>query len=97
MFQGHNKSFLFTCRVILSALSNSSEYISWQKNVNQEEHWIGQALMGSANINDRSQLGKRDSEVAFLVEDSEFTNSTMDGKPYQVSPSHATILFLRGS
>lgn len=44
------------------------------------------ALIGSANINDRSQLGKRDSEMAFYVEDVEFTDTLMDGKPYQVPP-----------
>ena len=38
---------------------------------------------GSANINDRSMLGKRDSEVAVIVEDSETTPSVMDGQPYQ--------------
>ncbi|XP_041824546.1 phospholipase D1 [Melanotaenia boesemani] len=40
-------------------------------------------IIGSANINDRSMLGKRDSEVAVLVEDSEMVNSTMDGQLYQ--------------
>lgn len=38
---------------------------------------------GSANINDRSMVGKRDSELAVLVEDTEFVSSTMDGKSYQ--------------
>lgn len=40
-------------------------------------------IIGSANINDRSMLGKRDSEVAVIVEDSETTDSVMDGQPYQ--------------
>ncbi|KAM9827041.1 LOW QUALITY PROTEIN: phospholipase D1 [Neosynchiropus ocellatus] len=40
-------------------------------------------IIGSANINDRSMLGKRDSEVAVIVEDSETTGSLMDGQPYQ--------------
>ncbi|KAJ0059938.1 hypothetical protein NL108_015863 [Boleophthalmus pectinirostris] len=40
-------------------------------------------IIGSANINDRSMLGKRDSEVAVIVEDSETTDSVMDGAPYQ--------------
>lgn len=38
---------------------------------------------GSANINDRSMLGKRDSEVAVIVEDSETMDGVMDGQPYQ--------------
>uniref|UniRef100_A0A3Q4GQ01 Phospholipase n=1 Tax=Neolamprologus brichardi TaxID=32507 RepID=A0A3Q4GQ01_NEOBR len=40
-------------------------------------------VIGSANINDRSMLGKRDSEVAVIVEDSEMVDSVMDGKPYK--------------
>lgn len=38
---------------------------------------------GSANINDRSMLGKRDSEMAVVVEDMEIQDSLMDGKSYQ--------------
>ncbi|XP_053198145.1 LOW QUALITY PROTEIN: phospholipase D1 [Scomber japonicus] len=40
-------------------------------------------IIGSANINDRSMLGKRDSEVAVIVEDSETVTSVMDGQEYQ--------------
>lgn len=40
-------------------------------------------LSGSANINDRSMLGKRDSEVAVIVEDSEKVPSVMDGREYE--------------
>nr|XP_057916251.1 phospholipase D1-like [Doryrhamphus excisus] len=40
-------------------------------------------IIGSANINDRSMLGKRDSEVAVIVEDSETVTSVMDGMEYQ--------------
>lgn len=40
-------------------------------------------LSGSANINDRSMLGKRDSEVAVIFEDSETMPSVMDGQDYQ--------------
>ncbi|XP_035980850.1 phospholipase D1 [Fundulus heteroclitus] len=39
-------------------------------------------IIGSANINDRSMLGKRDSEVAVIVEDSETVDAVMDGQPY---------------
>lgn len=38
---------------------------------------------GSANINDRSLLGKRDSELAVLIEDTEMEPSLMDGGAYQ--------------
>nr|XP_048308598.1 phospholipase D1 isoform X2 [Myodes glareolus] len=40
-------------------------------------------IIGSANINDRSMLGKRDSEMAIIVEDTETVPSLMDGKEYQ--------------
>ncbi|TRY82551.1 hypothetical protein DNTS_005859 [Danionella cerebrum] len=40
-------------------------------------------IIGSANINDRSMLGKRDSEVAVIFEDSETSPSVMDGQEYQ--------------
>ncbi|KAM8770748.1 phospholipase D1 isoform 2-T3 [Rhynchonycteris naso] len=40
-------------------------------------------IIGSANINDRSMLGKRDSEMAVIVQDTERVPSVMDGEEYQ--------------
>ncbi|XP_059080712.1 phospholipase D2-like isoform X2 [Tigriopus californicus] len=37
-------------------------------------------ICGSANINDRSLLGNRDSEVALVVEDSEFQDGVFNGR-----------------
>lgn len=42
------------------------------------------ALIGSANINERSMLGSRDSECAAVVRDTDMLWSTMDGQPYLV-------------
>ncbi|CAG9949719.1 unnamed protein product [Clonostachys rosea f. rosea IK726] len=42
------------------------------------------ALIGSANINERSMLGTRDSECAAIVRDTDMISSTMAGKPYLV-------------
>ncbi|ATY65422.1 phospholipase D1 [Cordyceps militaris] len=42
------------------------------------------ALIGSANINERSMVGHRDSEIAAIVRDTDMIWSTMGGKPYQV-------------
>ncbi|GAA5940921.1 hypothetical protein JCM10213_008004 [Rhodosporidiobolus nylandii] len=42
-------------------------------------------LIGSANINDRSMLGDRDSEVAAVLEDDDLIESRMAGKPVMVS------------
>ncbi|SPN97465.1 related to phospholipase D [Cephalotrichum gorgonifer] len=43
------------------------------------------ALIGSANINERSLLGNRDSEIAAVIRDTDMIWSTMGGKPYQVA------------
>ncbi|KAK6359005.1 Phospholipase D1 [Orbilia brochopaga] len=42
------------------------------------------AIIGSANINERSMLGFRDSEVAAVVRDQDTIWSTMAGRPYLV-------------
>ncbi|KAK5628711.1 hypothetical protein RRF57_004426 [Xylaria bambusicola] len=42
------------------------------------------ALIGSANINERSMLGNRDSETAAIVRDADMMWSTMAGEPYRV-------------
>ena len=42
------------------------------------------AIIGSANINERSMLGDRDSETAAVVRDTDMINSTMNGEPYLV-------------
>ena len=41
-------------------------------------------ICGSANINDRSLLGKRDSEIAAVVRDEEFQDSVLNGKKVKV-------------
>ncbi|KAG9346396.1 hypothetical protein JZ751_006707 [Albula glossodonta] len=43
-------------------------------------------IIGSANINDRSMLGCRDSELAVLVEDMERVPSRMGGEDYEAGP-----------
>jgi len=41
-------------------------------------------IIGSANINERSQRGDRDSELACVVRDTDMIDSKMAGKPYKV-------------
>ncbi|BDD59293.1 hypothetical protein MAP00_004509 [Monascus purpureus] len=48
-------------------------------------------ICGSVNINDRSQLGDRDSELAIVMEDQDLIDSTMDGKPYKAARQAATL------
>lgn len=42
-------------------------------------------IIGSANINERSMLGSRDSEVAAIVRDTDGFWSTMAGRPFEVT------------
>ncbi|KAF9565693.1 phospholipase D [Agrocybe pediades] len=42
------------------------------------------AIIGSANINERSQRGDRDSELAAVIRDTDMIDSTMAGKPFKV-------------
>nr|XP_019003723.1 phospholipase D [Kwoniella mangroviensis CBS 8507]OCF67184.1 phospholipase D [Kwoniella mangroviensis CBS 8507] len=48
-------------------------------------------ICGSANLNDRSQVGDHDSEIAVVIEDSDMVESMMDGKKYMAS-NYATTL-----
>ena len=48
-------------------------------------------ICGSANLNDRSQLGYHDSEIAVVIEDPSLIDSVMDGKPYQASRYAASL------
>ncbi|XP_016172953.1 phospholipase D zeta 2 [Arachis ipaensis] len=41
------------------------------------------AVIGSSNINDRSLLGLRDSEIGVVIEDKECVESLMNGKPWK--------------
>lgn len=41
------------------------------------------ALVGSSNINDRSLLGSRDSEICVVIEDKEFVESSMNGNSWK--------------
>lgn len=42
-------------------------------------------ICGSANLNDRSQLGDHDSEIAIIIHDPQTVDSYMDGRPYRAS------------
>ncbi|KAK4157311.1 hypothetical protein C8A00DRAFT_40279 [Chaetomidium leptoderma] len=42
-------------------------------------------ICGSANLNDRSQLGNHDSEIAVIIEDPTPVKSSMAGRPYTAS------------
>lgn len=48
-------------------------------------------LIGSANLNDRSQVGDRDSEMAILVEDEDRVEAVMNGEPFQASKFAASF------
>ncbi|KAI5954529.1 SPO14 [Candida jiufengensis] len=48
-------------------------------------------IIGSANINERSMRGVRDSEVAAIIRDTETVDSTMDGKPFKAAKFAHTL------
>lgn len=48
-------------------------------------------ICGSANLNDRSQLGSRDSEIALVIADSTPLQSSMAGRPWQASRFAASL------
>lgn len=48
-------------------------------------------ICGSANLNDRSQLGTHDSEIAVVIEDPNPVESLMDGQPYAASRFAASL------
>ena len=47
--------------------------------------------MGSANLNDRSQKGDGDSEIALVVEDEDMIKTTMNGRPYMAARFAASL------
>ena len=48
-------------------------------------------ICGSANLNDRSQLGDHDSEIALVIQDSQSVDSMMNGQPWQATKFAATL------
>ncbi|KAL4889511.1 hypothetical protein BDV59DRAFT_116782 [Aspergillus ambiguus] len=48
-------------------------------------------ICGSANLNDRSQLGDHDSEIAIIIEDYTPVQSMMNGKPWTASRFAASL------
>ncbi|KAL8647750.1 MAG: hypothetical protein Q9226_006305 [Calogaya cf. arnoldii] len=48
-------------------------------------------ICGSANLNDRSQNGNHDSEIAIIVEDPTPIDSFMDGRPWRATKFAATL------
>ena len=61
---------MFTGLVKISPQANNAKYNNIDRVV----------IMGSSNLNDRSQCGDRDSEIALLVEDQETIPSRMNGR-----------------
>lgn len=49
------------------------------------------ALVGSSNINDRSLLGSRDSEIAVVIEDKEFLESSMNGQSWMAGKFSSSL------
>ncbi|KAF2101195.1 phospholipase PldA [Rhizodiscina lignyota] len=48
-------------------------------------------IIGSSNINDRSQIGTHDSELSLVMTDTDTIDSTMDGQPFKAAKFAATL------
>ena len=48
-------------------------------------------ICGSANLNDRSQLGDHDSEIACIIEDTTPVDAYMNGRPWRASKFATTL------
>jgi len=48
-------------------------------------------ICGSANLNDRSQMGTHDSEIAVIIEDTDMIPSKMNGQDYHAGKFAATL------
>ncbi|ORY13180.1 hypothetical protein BCR34DRAFT_275760 [Clohesyomyces aquaticus] len=48
-------------------------------------------ICGSANLNDRSQLGDHDSEIAIIVQDTDTIDSYMGGQPWRAAKFAASL------
>ena len=66
--------------VLMSKLVQEIIYVHSKLMIIDDKH----VICGSANINDRSLLGDRDSELAAVITDTEFINSKFNNRPVQV-------------
>lgn len=66
--------------VLMGKLVQEIIYVHSKLMIVDDKH----VICGSANINDRSLIGKRDSELAAVVSDEEFQMSTLNGQRCQV-------------
>uniref|UniRef100_A0A914Z8N8 phospholipase D n=1 Tax=Panagrolaimus superbus TaxID=310955 RepID=A0A914Z8N8_9BILA len=69
---------LRTCEELAGKLVSELIYVHAKFMIIDDLH----VIIGSANINDRSLVGDRDSELAFCITDKEFVKSKMNGKEY---------------
>ncbi|KAL6734241.1 hypothetical protein Aduo_004802 [Ancylostoma duodenale] len=70
---------LRTYDILCGKLVTELIYIHCKLLIVDDEH----VIIGSANINDRSQVGNRDSEVCLLYTDVQKEKSIMNGRPYE--------------
>lgn len=83
-----HRSFLITIFYFIFLLVSHDEYEFNQREA-LNDWWclyFPTYVPGSANINDRSMLGNRDSEMAVFVQDEERVPSIMGGEEYQAGP-----------
>ncbi|KAG9294883.1 hypothetical protein G9A89_003223 [Geosiphon pyriformis] len=81
-------------------IPSSTQYLDSRSKYVTEELYIHSKVLivddryvicGSANLNDRSQLGNRDSEIAILIEDKLTVPTRMNGQSYEASKFAYTL------
>ncbi len=73
--------------VLMGKLKQSIIYVHSKLMIVDDKY----VICGSANINDRSLLGKRDSEIACIIKDEEFIDSKLNGKQVKVGKYAFTL------
>ena len=73
--------------VLMGKLVHGIIYVHSKLMIVDDKH----VLCGSANINDRSLNGSRDSEVAAVIRDEEFINPTLNGSTVKVGKYAFTL------
>ncbi|KAG0179127.1 hypothetical protein DFQ29_002490 [Apophysomyces sp. BC1021] len=97
---GHHSGIDDVARARSSGSNTSSdpgegrtEYVTEQVYIHSKLMIVDDRIVicGSANINDRSQLGNRDSEIAIVIEDMDLVPSQMNGQPYKAAKFALTL------
>lgn len=78
---------MYTARSVHPSEIYFSQSNNWQLLIADDQI----VICGSANLNDRSQLGDHDSEIAIIVRDNDTVESYMDGRQWRAGKFAASL------